>query len=73
MRLFGFGPRACLGRKFAMAESVCFLTVLLRDWAVSPLLREGETILEWRSRVLRVDCAFTFGVGPVPLTLRRRV
>ena len=26
------GPRACIGRKFATVESVCFLTLLLREF-----------------------------------------
>ncbi|KAJ7921451.1 cytochrome P450 [Mycena leptocephala] len=29
---FGFGPRACIGRKFAQIESTLFLCLLLRDW-----------------------------------------
>ena len=56
-----------------MTEAVCFLTVLLRDWVVSPLLRDGETILEWRSRGMQKEWGITFGVGPVPLKLSRRV
>ena len=73
VNFFGLGPRACIGRKFAMTEAVCFLTVLLRDWVVSPLLRDGETILEWKSRGMQKEWGVTFGVGPVPLKLSRRV
>jgi len=40
---FSFGPRTCLGHKFAKVEAVCFLTLLLRDWRVETALEPGET------------------------------
>ncbi|KAF8882453.1 cytochrome P450 [Infundibulicybe gibba] len=57
-------PRACIGRKFATTEAVCFLTMLLRDW------RE-----QWRDRVLDARVVITLGVADVPVkfTRRRRV
>ncbi|KAL0565654.1 hypothetical protein V5O48_016370, partial [Marasmius crinis-equi] len=47
---FSFGPRACIGRKFATTEAICFLTMLLRDFKVEPLLERGESLDEWKGR-----------------------
>ncbi|PBK68763.1 cytochrome P450 [Armillaria solidipes] len=69
---FSIGPRACLGRKVATTEAVCFLTLLLRDWAVKPILREGETKQAWRDRVLDGAMVITLGVKDVPVTFVRR-
>lgn len=66
------GPRACIGRKFAQVEAVCWLALLLRDWKVEPLLRPGETLEEWRERVLSAQLVMTLTVGPVPLRFVRR-
>ncbi|SJL07987.1 uncharacterized protein ARMOST_11346 [Armillaria ostoyae] len=32
--MFGEGPRACFGRKFAQVEAMTFLVLFLRDWKV---------------------------------------
>jgi len=69
---FNIGPRACIGRKFATTESVCFLTLLLRDFKVEPLLRVGETKEQWRDRVLEAKIALTLGVVDVPVRFVRR-
>lgn len=74
MVFFGLGPRSCIGRKFALTEALCFLTLFLRDWIVSPHLRDGETVKDWQSRVLlQGNMALTFGIGDVPIKLTRRV
>ncbi|KAG6860150.1 hypothetical protein C0995_015073, partial [Termitomyces sp. Mi166 len=49
---FSLGPRACIGRKFATVEATVFLTMLLRDWDVTPIFEVGETTEAWRKRVL---------------------
>lgn len=66
------GPRACIGRKFATVESVCFLTLLLRDFKIEPLLRMGETKEEWRDRVLQAKLGITLGVVDIPVRFVRR-
>lgn len=72
------GPRACIGRKFAATEAVAFLTMLLRDWAVEPLLgikkgsQEQETIDEWKNRVLEAKLVLTLGISYVPVRFTRR-
>jgi hypothetical protein len=71
---FGFGPRACIGRKFAQIESALFLCLLLRDWKLDIVLRDGETEVEYEERVLgNASLVGTaFGLGPVPIKLSRR-
>ncbi|KAL0572355.1 hypothetical protein V5O48_009611 [Marasmius crinis-equi] len=69
---FSFGPRACIGRKFATTEAICFLTMLLRDFEVEPLLERGETLEEWKGRVLDVDAGFTLAIRNVPVRFVRR-
>ena len=70
---FSVGPRTCLGKKFAMTESVAFLALLLRDFEVRPLLEPGENIEGWKRRVM--DKAFvgiTLGIGKTPVRFIRR-
>ena len=71
---FGFGPRSCIGKKFATAEVVCMLTMILRDWKVEPLFEPGETSEMWRERGLSAKLigGQAFGVAAVPLTFTRR-
>ncbi|TFK99503.1 cytochrome P450 [Pterulicium gracile] len=69
---FSVGPRACLGRKFAETEAVCFLTYLMRDYRVEALLSPGETLHGWRERVLDANIMVTLGVKDVPLKFIRR-
>ncbi|KAJ3761578.1 cytochrome P450 [Lentinula raphanica] len=64
---FSVGPRACIGRKFATTEAVCFLSMLLRDWKVMPKLNPGESQEQWRDRVLDANLVLTLGVRDVPL------
>jgi hypothetical protein len=71
--LYSLGPRACIGRKFATTESVCFLTLLLRDFKVEPLLRVGETKEQWQDRALEAKIAITLGVVDVPVRFVRRM
>ncbi|KAJ7269928.1 cytochrome P450, partial [Mycena rebaudengoi] len=70
---FSVGPRACIGRKFATTEVTCFLALLLRDWKVMPLLRDGESNEAWRARVLDAHMVLTLGVTDVPVKFVRRV
>lgn len=70
---FGIGPRTCIGKKFAMTEAVCFLANLLRDWRIDPLLKAGETVDGWKSRVLsKTDITLTLSIATVPVNLIRR-
>jgi cytochrome P450 len=73
MTFFGFGPRACVGKKFSIAEAVCLLTLMLQEWKVEPIFNTGETPEMWRNRVLQGTLAgLAFGVVSVPLTFTRR-
>ncbi|KIK52839.1 hypothetical protein GYMLUDRAFT_49677 [Collybiopsis luxurians FD-317 M1] len=69
---FSFGPRACIGRKFASTEAVGFLTMLLRDWKVIPRVDGGESEEEWGERVLQGRIIMSLGVRDVPVTFIRR-
>jgi len=69
---FSIGPRTCIGRKFATTEAVSFLTMLLRDYKVEPLLKGNETEEQWKSRVLDGRQGLTLGVKEVPVTFVRR-
>ena len=55
-----------------MTEAVCFLTLLLRDYKVEPLLRAAETLAQWKARVLDAKIGLTLGVKDVPVTFVRR-
>ncbi|KAF7316337.1 hypothetical protein MIND_00152500 [Mycena indigotica] len=69
---FSIGPRACLGRRFATVEATCFLALLLRDWKVTPLLKEGETEKQWGERVMHANIVVTLGARDIPLRFERR-
>ncbi|EJD03282.1 cytochrome P450 [Fomitiporia mediterranea MF3/22] len=69
---FSFGPRTCLGHKFAKVEGVAFLTLLLREWRVEPVLRDGETKEMWKERIMTPRLGMTMTVGEIPLKLVRR-
>ncbi|KAH6890120.1 cytochrome P450 [Coprinopsis sp. MPI-PUGE-AT-0042] len=69
---FSLGSRACIGRKFATAEAVSFLTLFLRDWKVEPLLKAGETVEQWKDRVIDAELFATLGIKAVPLRFVRR-
>ncbi|KAF7318973.1 hypothetical protein HMN09_00233300 [Mycena chlorophos] len=69
---FSIGPRACLGRRFATVEATCFLTMLLRDWRVKPLLEEKETVQSWKARVMEARLGLTLGARDIPLRFERR-
>jgi hypothetical protein len=74
MSMYGVGPRACIGRKFAQTEALCFLSLLLRDWKLDICLENGESRKMYEDRVMG-NAAITglaFGVGPVPVKFVRR-
>lgn len=62
----------CIGHKFALTESVCWLTMLLREWRVEPIFKPGETKEEWRRRVMDARFVLTLGIAEVPVRFVRR-
>lgn len=74
--LFGLGSRACIGRKFAQTEVMCFIASFLRDWKVEPLFgkAQGETRVEWEENVLgqATLTGTAFALKNVPLKFVRR-
>ncbi|PAV19758.1 cytochrome P450 [Pyrrhoderma noxium] len=69
---FSVGPRACIGRKFATTEAVCWLSMLLRDFKVEVIMEPGESKQQARDRVLQAQMVMTLAVNPVPIRLIRR-
>ncbi|KZT50271.1 cytochrome P450 [Calocera cornea HHB12733] len=71
---FGNGVHACLGRKFALYEMVCFLVQFVRTWRVEPVLKENESMRAWRERVLDggIRMAILMTTGDIPVKLCRR-
>lgn len=64
---FAVGPRLCLGRKFSMVESVCFLANILRDWKFDVKLEKGETMRNWQDRIMmQPDTGITLKLGESP-------
>lgn len=69
---FSYGPRTCIGHKFAKVESVAFLTLLMREWRVEAVMKSGESKEAWRARVLKPSFGEALLIGEVPLKLIRR-
>ncbi|KAL5513625.1 hypothetical protein ACEPAH_4024 [Sanghuangporus vaninii] len=51
--MFGFGPRACIGRKFSQTEALSFLSALLLELEVEPNMLPGEDKSDYERRVMR--------------------
>jgi len=56
---FSTRPRVCLGKKFATVKAVAFLTFVLRDFRVEPVLLHGETVHRREERVLNPAMVMT--------------
>ncbi|EJD08595.1 cytochrome P450 [Fomitiporia mediterranea MF3/22] len=69
---FSIGPRACIGRKFAMTEAVCWLSMLLRDFKVEAVFKPGETREEARNRMMQAQLQMSLAVNPIPIRLLKR-
>jgi len=71
---FSYGPRVCVGKKFALTEGVAFLSMLVKDYKLEPVLEAGEDLAGWRARCLDGNVTMTVGFGPgnFPLTLVKR-
>ncbi|KAK6996790.1 cytochrome P450 [Favolaschia claudopus] len=72
--MFGAGPRACVGRRFAQVEAVCLLAHFLRDWRVETVLKEGETRAVALERVMAGASMYgtAFSLGEVPVRIVAR-
>ena len=73
--VFGYGPRLCIGRKFAQTEALTFLASVLRDWKLDVALEDGETREQYATRVLEsaAQDGLSFAVqGKMNLTFTRR-
>jgi cytochrome P450 len=72
--MFGAGPRACVGRKFAHTEAVFLLALLLRDWQLDIDLELGETRSAYEDRVMGTGGfeGTVFSVGTVAVKMKKR-
>jgi cytochrome P450 len=68
---FSYGPRTCLGHKFAKVESVVFLTMVLRERKVVVEL-DGMSKDEWRRKYLEPKFGQALLLGEMPLKPVRR-
>ncbi|EIN04150.1 cytochrome P450 [Punctularia strigosozonata HHB-11173 SS5] len=69
---FSFGPRVCLGKKFAFVEAACFLTHLLRDWKIELDLTGYSSFEEWQAKYMYPLMGITLKTGDVPLRVVKR-
>ncbi|KZO93613.1 cytochrome P450 [Calocera viscosa TUFC12733] len=70
---FSYGPRVCIGRKFALVESTALLALLLRDYKIELVLKAGQTVEEWHAAwVDNVQVGVGFGHKQFPLKMTRR-
>ncbi|KAF8994051.1 cytochrome P450 [Cyathus striatus] len=69
---FGLGQRSCIGRKFAITESICLISMFLRDWKIEPLTNPGESVDQWFERLSQAKVMLTLTVGEVGLRFVRR-
>ena len=69
---FSFGPRVCIGRKFATVEVIALLVLMIRDWRLEPLCKPSETKEEWKSRVMEGSLEMTLGIKPAAIRFVRR-
>ena len=53
-------------------EAVSFLTLILRDWKLEPLMRPGETLESWKKRVFEARLFMTLGLENTPVRFVRR-
>ncbi|GAW00627.1 cytochrome P450 [Lentinula edodes] len=72
--MFGVGPRACIGRKFAQVEALHILSMILTSWKIDILTRPNENRKMYKERVLNDagQVGTAFGLRSVPLRLIRR-
>ena len=67
---FSLGPRNCIGQRFALAETVCVLALLIRRYEVLvPVSLEEKTMEEKKRQML----AWTPGLSMAPANARVRV
>jgi len=69
---FSFGNRSCIGRRFAITETVCFLAMILRDWKVEPIIPDGETEEQWRARANEAYMGISLRCGDAPMRFTKR-
>ncbi|KAI0319906.1 cytochrome P450 [Amylostereum chailletii] len=73
--MFGYGPRACIGRKFAQTEALAILSSFIHEWTLEPVLGDGETLRQYEDRVLGdaslVGTAFAYTAVPLKLSKRQ--
>ncbi|KAJ6487752.1 cytochrome P450 [Mycena sanguinolenta] len=70
---FSAGPRNCIGQRFALTESVCFIASLVRNYEISvPQSLRAKSFEEQKREMLRWRPGVTMTPTNCVVTLRRR-
>jgi len=67
---FSYGPRVCVGKKFATTESLATLSMLMKDFKIEPILEAGESLREWRQKNMEGNVVPGVGFGPGKYAVR---
>lgn len=67
--MFGEGPRACIGKKFAQVEAMTFLVLFLRNWKVEYV--EGYDKIRMLNEAQLRGIGFGMGTWPLRSVARK--
>ncbi|KAH8831216.1 cytochrome P450 [Flagelloscypha sp. PMI_526] len=72
LSFFSFGPRVCIGKRFALVELLAFLSCFIRDFEINPYLEGFENVEQWASKMKEGNLGVTLSPKDVPFVFKRR-